>query len=1023
MALYQIADGRVINLPEGMSEGEIINFVASAFPDVAALTGIYPDVDREFNFNVEFDDPGFRFDLAVSNSEEYANLLDNKFGKGNWGITDYGKAYVTPEGLRVAGKEPEDNRKVLIDSAIAPLGISDLADIGPELIKGTAAAAATAASAALAPLTGGGSLAFLGALLGRSVLARGVQVGVGDVIANLGLEGYQTYTGNQLETVGEQIQDAGIEGLMVGLGQIAFEGPIQAIGAGASRLKQLRPTVGSTTVPQRLSVQNYIAAKDAASTMVSPDDVPLFTLHTLMQDSKSPLGSVVSRLEATGKQFGGGTNLDDAANFVSKMVDASNQLKARTGGNVTPDQVMAHYKSLLSKADIDTANKIVKTLENYPKSSFGSADYAAKNIHVFRNNATMAVKNQYNAFQRVMSGKKYYGSPIITSAEATEISSANLANLLNRVSKQTGFGASKVEQIIGGVESKLGSRISSRVKVDPKTDKFVSLDKKARGSNVTVGDIRERDINIRKSAFMKKDISPSQTRENLEFSVALNKAIESLPGVGPAFREQMRLSNAAYAQGSQVFRGKNGLFSMFETGAKDAQGLINKFVNGGLGSDIDTLINNFNKAFSKNFIGSSDQFALTLKDADELLAQLGHTFTRDLRSSVATGFSRSLPEGKAAASKALKTLNDIEDSIKKQGSRRTGVVVNKIFGLDYIKDFKKLLRDASSGDLAKNISASNAFKQAFDYSSTKQLITEISSAVNNLANKRVTGSVVQRIKQMKQVDPKGAEFYQDLSYAQSIDELMEAFASATPEEQLAAVSKWTQNWVNGRQGNMADMAEIFGRNFANIDAMAVTLRGATEYGRAGSLFTAELPFSLLRAILKQDVQGAIKPMSLMYALKGIGPGSDAWKTFSKQLEQEARNGASKGQAIQTVMSKNSPMINSALKKAKRSADFILSGRAGFNAAVIGSMLEELNDTLPEYGDFNPVAPKSMEQFAQEQQAKVSAPPAPQMIPQDTGVAAIQQIASMLQQGQSSMPSVTNIGQQGLAQGAAIARGR
>jgi len=1008
MARYRLADGRIANLPDGLSDEEATNIIASNFPSLAAQTGVYPDIDREFNFETEIKDADLRSSLAAANAEEYAAILNNKYGKGNWGLTEYGKAYVTADGRRKAGEEVEDNRKVLIDSALAPFSYHDILDVQPDIEKAVASAAAVIA----APMTGGSSLSLIGGLFGRSILARAAQAGLGDVAANLFIEGRQTLRGEQMESLGDVLTDAGLEGLIVAGGSAILDAPFSVAGRTISRIREAKAGLPEETlVGTKITGSDYVRAKDFATNMgISPEDVPMFTIHTLMQESGTPLGSLASRLEATARQFGGQTNIDPTLNFLNKMMNAQAQMRSR--GIVSPDEVMDYYKGIMSSADRQISKNVSKLFSNYNLSSLGKSDLVATNVHKMSDQIVSSVKKNYETFQRQMASPEFYGAEILKTADAVKLNSEQLVGLLNNLVKNTRFRGDKIMELLGGAESRLGTRLMSRVAVDPTTGLFKKLSRKGgpTGEDITVGVLRSRDQDIRKMAFMNKETNPKQTVENLDLSLALMKELAKVKGVGKGFLDHLKKTNQVYSEMVRIFRGRRGadrgLINMFENAKIDTpEKMITRLLNGSTGQDIDQILAKMDRGLS--IPGAPKDSLLT---REMIIAKVGHTFIRDLQKDVAAGFSRSTAEGQAAAKNALRSLNKIEDLVRKSGSKRTGREIQKVFGLKSIQQFKTLLRDAQEGQLSKVYGAQNSLMQAFNFQSSAAILKEVSDTVNNLGNTSTLKNAVDRIQMMKQADPDGARFYQDLSYAQSVDELVEAFAKASPEEQLSAVSRWTGNWVRGLQTPEGEAAlrEIFGENFGALNSIALVVRGATEFGQAGSLFTAQLPFAFLHALIKRDPKGMARPLSMMYALKGIGPETAGWKKISRDLENRVRAGMSTEEAIESTMSSNQKMVSGVMEKARKSAEAALAGRIGLFAAGVSNAMDDMHESLPSYEDLPKVPAQPEAQPVVEQPVQQST------VPTDTGLAAIQQIASMLQ-------PIQGVGTSGLEEGAAIAR--
>ena len=134
MGTYTIYDGTVLNMPNGLSKVEADNIATQAFPYKAALAGQYYDREAEYNTKSGVKELGLRWGAALArgNINEIAAEMDDRVGEGNWGLSDFDAPYVTAQGMRNLGLEPEDERKVLLDGS--DFTRYDLVDIGPEAI-------------------------------------------------------------------------------------------------------------------------------------------------------------------------------------------------------------------------------------------------------------------------------------------------------------------------------------------------------------------------------------------------------------------------------------------------------------------------------------------------------------------------------------------------------------------------------------------------------------------------------------------------------------------------------------------------------------------------------------------------------------------------------------------------------------------------------------------------------------------------------------------------------------------------
>ena len=193
----------VENVPNGLEQGELENLLAQKFPNKMLEMGIGYDIEREYNIRDGVPDLEARFDnaLARGNPDEIAAEFNERFGKGNWGVTEWdNQPYVTPEGLRAIGVETKDERNVLLDGTSTDR-YDFSADIVPELAIGAGAVIGELITLPT-PIKGLGGRAgagiasgMLSALTGRGLLARSVRSGIGGGAGSVGVEGLQLARG------------------------------------------------------------------------------------------------------------------------------------------------------------------------------------------------------------------------------------------------------------------------------------------------------------------------------------------------------------------------------------------------------------------------------------------------------------------------------------------------------------------------------------------------------------------------------------------------------------------------------------------------------------------------------------------------------------------------------------------------------------------------------------------------------------------------------------------------------------
>ena len=444
-------DGTPVNVPEGLTDGEITNYLARIMPNKMIERGIAVDIEREFDLQSGVGDFGARFGnaLASGNPDEIKAEFDGIFGKGNWGIADFsGQPFVTPDGLRAVGIEPKDDRKVMLDGTNTT--VYDLVDIIPEAVVGAGALAAEIALP-FAPGTSavGGTVArgLLSSITGRGLIARSARVGFGDAVANVGLEGVQKLRGTQRESLGEVLQDAGTEGLIVGLGSIVLGAPFAAAGSVGNRIKAASKDMAPETqgvrplqIDEMLDAQNrnierftqkYMTedrlSREAAE-QAARQDAMLLSLRTLVGEEGTVAGNILTKIEGLGTKQLGDSFAKRTMAFMNKFRSVA--LESKRLGDLDATTV-AKLKANLSKSDLEFADKIMKQLTDFNKTPLGVTSAAASTLRGFKELAEDKLLAQYRRSMKAFEGEDFYGQ---FRNMGGEISPQRLANFLTRVS-------------------------------------------------------------------------------------------------------------------------------------------------------------------------------------------------------------------------------------------------------------------------------------------------------------------------------------------------------------------------------------------------------------------------------------------------------------------------------------------------------------------------------------------------------------------------------------------------------------
>jgi hypothetical protein len=1007
-------DGTPVNVPEGLTDGEITNYLARTMPNKMIERGIAVDIEREFDLQSGVGDFGARFGnaLASGNPDEIKAEFDGIFGKGNWGIADFsGQPFVTPGGLRAVGIEPKDDRKVMLDGTNT--SVYDLVDIIPEAVVGAGALAAEIALP-FAPGTGavGGTVArgLLSSITGRGLIARSARAGFGDAVANVGLEGVQKLRGTQRESLGEVLQDAGTEGLIVGLGSVVLGAPFAAVGSVGNRIKAASKDMapGTQNVPpvqitEMLEAQNrnidrftqkYMTedrlSREAAE-QAARQDAMLLSLRTLVGEEGTVAGNILTKIEGLGTKQLGDSFAKRTMDFMNKFRSVA--LESKRLGDLDATTV-TKLKTNLSKSDLEFADKIMKQLTDFDKTPLGVTSAAAGTLRGFKELAEDKLLAQYRRSMKAFEGEDFYGQ---FKNIGGEISPQRLANFLTRVSEESGIGIDEVVNSFGP-GNPLHSRITSRVNIRDDGRIVPVKDKRKYADNsITVQDLLEADKKVRQQAYAKR-ANLAAVRKNLEISAATQNQLSRLPEVPSAFQKRLKGVNEKYSKFVDIYRGKNGLFEQVaKRNTDDSQQFLTGFVNGREGAEFATLLDKLERAFGEGAVGGS----IGLETKEQILGALGVNFIRENRVDVKRAFEISREAGVKKAADALKKINTLEATmVKRVGDAKAKQAMKQLFQQDSMKEYKALLNQIAKGSPESAARAQQKLGLVMNFKEAEEFVGRTADVGANLA-KSDLDTVVAQLRSLDALDKRSGEFYRDLMFSENWGRVVNAMAEDSAAKKNAAIKAWADDWIAARSGTngVENMTELFGKEiYEGMDDLAMNIRGALNIDpNAGALSVAEQPVSIWRNLLQLDFKGAIKPLTFMYGSKQIAPGTKAWTDVNMMLQS--------GKTPSDIMKDRAGMASGILGNAQKAANGAMSGRNGLMAAAVSSYMNEADQTYPTDDEVPMIDPRRVQEEPPEQPMQQS------MIPADTGIAAIQQIASMIQ----------GVGTSGLEEGAAIAR--
>ena len=985
-----LTDGTIVKVPglDNLSDAEVTNALIKALPEKMANLGFLPNLEREYNIRDGVPDLNLRFSeaLTAGNPKEIKAVFDDQVGPGNWGIEpSTRKPFVTPQGLRNLGIEPTDERKVFLDGTSTD--IYDLtADATRELAIG-----ATAVAAELAlPFVPGSFLLGLG--------ARSVAAGAGGTVASLGLEGLQELQGYNRESAVEVLKDAGTEGAFIGAATFVLGAPFAAYGSIANRVKTAAREVDPGVVPVRnTTIDEMITAQRRIAARVGEEDAMLLSVRSLINEDGAIVGNLLSKMEGVGAKQTGDQFAARAANIVNKY--RNTYLASIRAGD---DEIVTlqKLKASLSKSEQDMLKKTVRGIEQFDETALGKVGAAGQTLRGFKNFAQQKLSEQYKAGQKAFDGPEYYGQ--FASMGGRDVTNKELATLLNRVSDDTGM---LIDDVVNGFGpgNPLHSRIISRVKLDKKTGRLKPVkgkkDKKTgerpdkgRGTAITAGDLLEADRRMRQKSY--KASSPNETRINLEMSKSLLDQIEKLNIVPAGFRSKLQKVNSEYSQFVTPYRGKNGLFAQIaERPQADAQKYLTSFVSGKEGAEFSKLMDDLDKAFGPNAVGGK----LGLDTRDEILSSVGINFIRENKLDIVNAANPSV-----AAKAALKRINNIETTIKKQmgGGAKAKQATDQIFRGNALTEYKKLLNDVANGRPAQVDKALAELGMTMSFKEAGQFVNSVNNVAMNLS-KADLDSFATQLRALEEVSPDSAKFVRDMLFADNYSRLFKAIEAQDPKARLLGIKQWADDWTAAKLNNAENMRYIFGDElFEGVDDFALNMKGALNIDPvAGALSVAENNVSIFRNVITGSIGALRKPLSFIFFTRQFAPGS---KVHTKVVQ-----GLQAGKTPAEITKEQSGAALKMAKKAQDYAEKVMNARDGLVAASIANYLDESNQASPTEDEVPTVRPQKI-------QVQQEAPQPPmQGLQQDVGIAAIQQIAQML----------GGTGESALAQGAEMARGR
>jgi hypothetical protein len=334
------------------------------------------------------------------------------------------------------------------------------------------------------------------------------------------------------------------------------------------------------------------------------------------------------------------------------------------------------------------------------------------------------------------------------------------------------------------------------------------------------------------------------------------------------------------------------------------------------------------------------------------------------------------------------------------GGVKSKQATNQIFKGNVLKEYKKLLKDVANGRPAQVDKALAELGMTMSFKEAGQFVKSVNSVAMNLS-KADLDSFATQLRALEEVSPDSAKFVRDMLFTDNYSRLFKAVEAQDPKARLLGIKQWADDWTAAKLNNAENMRYIFGDElFKGVDDFALNMKGALNIDPvAGALSVAENNVSIFRNVINGSIGALRKPLSFIFFTRQFAPGSNVHTKVVQGL-----------QSGKTPVEITKEQSGAALKMAGKAQDYakgVMNARDGLVAASIANYLGEVNQASPTEDEVPTVRPQKI-------QVQQEAPqPATQGLPQDVGIAAIQQIAQML----------GGTGEAALAQGAAMAKGR
>ena len=988
MATWTLYDGTQVELPDDMTDGQALNVIAKAFPAKAARVGVSPDIEREYDLTSGVKNASARFSqaLAQGNTKEIKAAADADYGAGNWEITPWGQLAVKPQGLRNIGIEPKDDRTVVVDE----IGTStyDLVDLAPEIAIGTASVVGEVLGPQIfipgsGVAAGAAARGLLGAFGTRRLAAQAAGAGAGDIAGNYGVEAVQALRGEQYETPAEIWSRAGSQGAIVAGLTFGLGLPLNALGSATNKVADIsraRLAEGNSNNGVSVTAQDAIDArerltqtlKDAGYSDADIEDiVPVLTIKHMLGDQGTFTGKFATVLEGIGSKQLGDKIPAQAVEFLGKI---DNIVRAGEAAGRSQIEIADLVKESLTKTEIAQAKKGLEGIVKL-QDQLGPKMSAAKDVTQITDLIENALKRQMAYGIDQFKSSKLYGTPEapnpklnLENLSGVAVKNQDVAEFLNNTAKELGKeNAQEVIDFFAGVDQTFAAKLAGAVEVKnniavakSKGAALKDIPDEALGPNFresakavlddgaeSLVEINANDLyQLNRKLSAKGSSKVSSTEERRNGFLASDEVLKTMDKYSSGFSAELKRVNDEYKKFITPF--KQSMRNITATTAQTPKQYVDDLVSGRKPRLFSDIIEQLDKALggTKAIGGRGENIA----SVDELLGEVSSQYMRFIKDQFDLNAAAALdvPTLRQNASDALKAIRTLE---KADNTPRFKKTINRLFDTPGMRDYKKALKELAEG----KPEGAAKLGQVLSYKDAANFVDNVSNVASNLSSSDLASAAAQ-FRNLKAVDPRAGEFYNELFYAEVYSKVLK-FGGLQAAQRNASIKNWADDIVSANNASPDALKELLGPKYYKpmID-MGNTIQGALNIDpSAGAINAAGLPIAPIRGAINGNLLATLKPLTLMYTLRGFGPGQPGWKRVQAAVAS--------GKSQEDINKLMAPYVGTTVKNARKAAGAALNGRTGLLAASVSAYMNEAETTLPEEG--TPVVPRVVRQSDEE----------------------------------------------------------